>query len=79
MLKTIFVCEDGKKEQRGCRKCEIVSYFSRMWGVMETLEGLPSKSCEDLAGILITWAEEFIQKEEKDPLEFFMKKVQTIR
>lgn len=59
--------------------CEVTAWFARMWGIMETLDNLPQKDFKENVGILISWAEEFVEKEEKDMVLFFQQKVAAIK
>lgn len=44
-------------------------------GVMETLENLPQQDFKDTADVLVSWAEEFVEKGERDPVLFFQRKI----
>ena len=55
--------------------CEVTAWFARMWGVMETLENLPQQDFKDTADVLVSWAEEFVEKGERDPVLFFQRKI----
>ncbi len=48
--------------------------FSRMWGVMETLESLPSLSFDEVQDIVITLAKEFSASGQNDLVKFFVEK-----
>ena len=48
--------------------------FSRMWGVMETLESLPSLSFDEVQDIVIELAKEFSVSGQNDLVKFFAEK-----
>lgn len=56
---------------------EIAIFFSRMWGVLETLEPLPNIGFEEVKDQAIAWAEEFLAAEEEDFVKFFLKKAKV--
>lgn len=55
---------------------EVTACFARMWGIMETLGNLPQQDFEEMAGILVSWAEEFVEKGARDPILFFQRKME---
>lgn len=55
--------------------CEVTAWFARIWGVMETLGNLPQQDFRKTADILVSWAEEFVEKGESDPIMFFQQKI----
>lgn len=55
--------------------CEVTAWFARIWGVMETLGNLPQQDFRKTADILVSWAEEFVEKGERDPVIFFQQKI----
>lgn len=57
---------------------EVAIRFSRMWGVMETLEPIPNHSVEEVRDIVMTWAEEYVVSGQDDWVKFFHGKRQTI-
>lgn len=56
--------------------CEVTAWFARIWGIMETLGKLPQQDFMETAGILVSWAEEFVEKGERDPILFFQQKME---
>lgn len=53
--------------------------FSRMWGVMETLEPLPRLSFDEVQDIVIELAKEFSASGQNDLVKFFVEKSDVIK
>ena len=56
--------------------CEVTAWFARMWGVMEALGNLPQQDFKETADTLVSWAEEFVEKGERDLILFFQQKIE---
>ncbi len=69
----------NKKKGKEYNTCEVAAWFAQSWGVMETLGNLPPQDFKEAAGILVSWAEEFVEKGERDPILFFQQKMKKMK
>lgn len=58
------------------RVYELAICFSRIWGVVETLEPLPHADFKEVRDKMMEWAEECVTAQEQDFVEFFVKKLE---
>lgn len=63
------------QKEYGERVYELAIYFSRMWGIVETMKPLPNIGFEKIRDKVTEWAEECIADNEQDYVDFFMKKI----
>lgn len=58
---------------------EIAIYFSRIWGIMETLEAMPNLGFEKIRAEVMKLAKEFVESEEDDFENFFIERILEIK
>lgn len=61
------------------KKLETAVILARMYGVKETLEPLPFMANEKFAVMITGWAEEYLNREGGDIVDYFEDRVRTHR